>query len=76
MKTNNWHIEQTITRCKNGDWYIVNGANEDLYGVLDLHCIVFISHRLAIRKEFPTSKSPAQIAYFPPWDTSYYNIAN
>lgn len=69
---NSWHIEQVVTRCLNGDWYIVNGDNYEMVGELDMYLIVFVSHRLAIRKDFPTPETPSKIAYFPPWDNTYF----
>jgi hypothetical protein len=72
QQTNNWHTQQIITRCLTGDWHIISGANYEIFGELDMHLITFISHRRAIKKDFSSNMLPAQIAYFAPWNNTYF----
>jgi hypothetical protein len=78
-QANHWNIQQMKTICKQGGWLLVEqesqraGANlEPFMGVLNLHCIIFVSHRLATNKSWDYPAKPARIAYFPPWDNTYF----
>lgn len=67
-----WHLEQQATQLKTGNWVMCDNSGEInlLTDCLELHILIFVSHRLAIKKNWNHSARMTKIGYFAPWDSS------
>jgi hypothetical protein len=70
MKKQYWMEQQIITTCKNGGWEVELGANYDMFGVLDAHVVVHVSHRFAtmMNDSKCNERLPAKLVYNMPWE--------